>query len=121
MAQPTCVERQNVCEGVSGMKTDSMEMAVGELQQELGGPVSRPLDVYDCRRLDQQLTWKRLPKLAPEVGHLSDIRHAAAMNPLEDLSAVKPRQADGGEVRFELVELELGRVDGNGCGHAAVL
>jgi hypothetical protein len=40
---------------------------------------------------------------------------------MEDLSAVKPRQTDGGEVRFELGEVELGRVDGNGCGHAAVL
>ena len=53
-------------------------------------------------------------QLASEVGHRGEVRHAPAIDPLEDLAAVKARDTRGREMLFELVELELGRVDTNG-------
>ena len=43
IAQPTWVEMQKVIAGVSGMKTDSIWLAVGEAQQEFLGAVGRVL------------------------------------------------------------------------------
>ena len=52
-----------------------------------------------------------LAQLAAEIGHGVEVGHAPAIDPPEDLSAVKAWDTRGREMLFDLVELELGRVE----------
>ena len=66
---------------------------------------------------DREVPRQLVAQLASEVGHGGKVRDAAAIDPLEDLPAVKARDTRGREELLELVELELGRVDTNGGSH----
>ena len=75
IAQPTCVERQNVCARRVGNEDRLDQLPVLEPQQELGGAVGRPLLL---RTTSGVATWKRLgssvAQLAAEVGHAAQNR-----------------------------------------------
>ncbi len=92
-------------------------MAVGELQQELGRPVTRLFALGDGRGPDDQPLAKRLAEFAAEVGHGLEVGSPAAIDPLEDLPAVKARHLHVGEVLLDLGELQLSHVDAIGGIH----
>jgi hypothetical protein len=74
IAQPTCVERQNVLAGVSGMKTDLDQLAVFEAQQELGGAVRGFLRADHLGRRDSGTPRQAACAVAAEIGHSSRSR-----------------------------------------------
>ena len=57
---------------------------------------------------------------AAEVGHRAKVGYAPAINPLKDLPPVKSGNVNGGEMCFDLVELQLSRVDAMGGRHGAI-
>ena len=119
IAQPTWVEMQKVCDGVSGMKTDSMRWPSASSRRNLVVPsVDRSCLATAGVPTDM---WLGEPgaQLTAEVGHRLEVGHAAAIDPAEDLAPVKAGHTRRREMLFDLVELELGRVDANGGGHGA--
>ncbi len=96
------------------------EMAVGELEEELGRAVDGTFLLGDGRRAYHHVAREPRAQLTPEVGHRLEVGHAAAINPPEDLTPMEAGHARRGEMLFDLVELELSRVDANGGGHGAV-
>ena len=55
IAHPTCVEMQNVIDGVSGMNTDSIRRPSASSQHELAGAVDGRSSLHDARRGDDEL------------------------------------------------------------------
>ena len=76
IAQPTCVEMQNVCAGVSGMNTDSI---AGRRPGAAGLRASRPRTSWrDDRGVSSvKASASRARRAAAEVGHRGEIGDAA--------------------------------------------
>ena len=123
IAQPTCVEMQNVCDGVSGMKTDSMRWPSASSQQELRRAVGRPLHAWRrpaCRSTADSAKRRRAARARGRSSPRSRSRRGDGST---GRSGGRESAADRWRrgAASSSCELELGRVDGNGCGHAAVL
>ena len=107
IAQPTCVDRQKVFAGVSGMKTDSMSWPSSSRSRNLVVPSEDVLFADDVRRRDPEGGRQTGAQLAPQVGHPGEIGHAALVHPLEDLPPMKPRMSHRLERLLELGELHF--------------
>ena len=94
IAQPTCVEMQNVCVGVSGMKTASICRPSARREHEFLGAVLGAIAPDDRRRRDGELTRRaRARSDRPRSVISRKIGHAALPDPAEHLARVEARIA----------------------------
>ena len=121
MAQPTWVETQNVCAGVSGNEHRLDQLAVVQAQNELLRPVLGNLALNDRWNRECELVRQTGAQLAAEVGHRREIVDAALPEPAEDLAGVKGRNLPLLEERFDLVQLEPSKVDRSCTGHRQMI
>ena len=110
IAQPTCVEMQKVCDGVSGMKTDSICLPSASRSSSLVVPSIERSRADDLGCVDLDFGRQPLTHLAAEVGHQREIGHAALVNPLEDLPAMEARVAEADEFLLNFVQFEAGEI-----------
>ena len=111
---------QKVCDGGVGDEDRLDQVSVGELEQKLCRAVRRPLLLRQRRGGDRQAARQFFAERAAEVGHGAKVGHAPAIDPLKDLAPVESRDVNGGEMCFDLVELQLSRVDAIGGRHGAI-
>ena len=86
IAQPTCVEMQNVWLGVSGMKTDSMRRPSSRPSRNFTVPSDGCLSCDDRRGRDAEVLREIGAKRTRQIRHLLEVGHPLGVDPREDLA-----------------------------------
>ena len=102
MAQPTCVEMQNVIAGVSGMNTDSICRPSARRSRNFSVPSADRSRVTICGVRHDEVARQRCAQFARQIGHRGDVGDAAAVEPARRSARARNRGLTArGQRRFE--------------------
>jgi len=99
---------------------DSMQGADDKAKDELPRPIDRELVAGHGRGRQRELVAQAAPQRLREVGHQIKVCDAALENPPVELAGVKPRDASGLQLLFELAQLESGQIRLRGHGYVSL-